>query len=166
MLIFTLWDPPDTSNSLMASCRTTAQRGTRTVHLLDWWTSSVAAVFPLWGSLFIYMLHSLLLQRGHTFADLLPAFDWGWGRCTLFYYLVHAHTGCFNCCIHPLLLQINALPLSELEELSEGIDLFIFLFLLIMSSTAPPSFLWHRVHSCGAIFHVQCSDICHWPAPK
>lgn len=161
MLIFTLWDPPDTPNLLLASGRTTAQRGARTVYLPDWWTFSVGGFPSLRGSLFIYMLHSLLLQKGHTFADLLSAFDWGWGHCTLFYYLVHVHTGCFNCCIHTLILQINAVPLSELEELSEGIDLFIFLFLLIMSSTAPSSFLWHRVHSHGAIFRAQCSDICH-----
>lgn len=98
---------------------------------------------------FICMLHSLLLQRGCTllFDDLLSAFDWGWGHFTLFYYLTCVHTACFNCCIHNPILQINAVPLSKSEELSGIIDLFIFLFLLIMASTAQSSFLWHRLCS-------------------
>lgn len=109
---------------------------------------------------FICILHSILLQRGCMlpFDDLLSAFDWGWGHFTLFYYLIHVHTAYFNCCIHTLILQINVMPLSKLEEPSKIIDLFIFLFLLIVSSTAPSSFLWHRVCSHYAIFHVQCSD--------
>lgn len=48
----------------------------------------------------------------------------------LFYYLMCIHTVDFNCCIHTLILPINAVPLSKSEELFEIIDLFIFLFLI------------------------------------
>lgn len=59
-----------------------------------------------------------LLQRGHTLlADDLPsAFDWGWGPFTLFYCLMRVHTADFNCSIHTLIIQINAVPLSKPKE--------------------------------------------------
>lgn len=132
-------DPPSTFNSHMAPCRTTTQCGARTLHLPDGWRTFFGSYFLslMYRSLcmapvFICMLHSLLLQSGHALLsdDLLSAFDWGWGHFMLFYYLMCIHTADFNCCIHTLILPINAVPLSKSEELFEIIDLFIFLFLI------------------------------------
>lgn len=136
MLLFALLWSSSTFNSHMTSCRTTTQCGARTVHLPDWWRTSLGFIFCLIDSsfcmapAFICMLHSLLLRRGRMllFDDLLSAFDWGWGHFTLFYYLMCVHTTYFNCCIHTLILQINAVPLNQKSHLKLLICSYFFFY--------------------------------------
>lgn len=86
--------------------------------------------------LFLHTIHPAQLQclptrfpascirRAHTlFDDLLFAFE---AEGALLYYLMCIHRAHFNCCIHTLTLQINAVPLLVSEPPSEIIDLFIF----------------------------------------